>query len=369
MMYCTQCGKELPENTAFCTACGARMMPAVGASPTHTPAFIPPQAPAYIEPASYAPVPLPMKSGLTFRNSGLGLVLIGILLIVVHIIAFSLPMFANINNIINIFRQFAVLAAIGFAVVLSMRAKGPDLSIGSVMGLSAILTASFGLSTGSIWAGLLIALIITAFIGLVNGVFSVYFRVPAVIITIITGALSYSIGLLITEGSPIMGPFPTLNDIPAAGLLLLFITFIIAFLLVLLTPLGLPKHRRDKSARPLSFIFGYVASSVIAAFAGLFMVLRLSAAMPTLGAGYEVYILFIFAVVYSIRAFDNGVAPVLFSIVPAWILCVLTNVLSLMSFPFYVQSLINGTLALIFGIMAYICRYEKQDAMLNLMSS
>lgn len=355
MIYCTQCGKELPENGEFCTACGTKATPAVSKAPNETPECVLPR--------------LTAKSSATFRNSGLGLVLTGVVLIAVHILALSTPMFAHYMNLVNLFRQFAVSAAIGFAVVLSMRAKGPDLSLGSVMGLSAVLTASIGLSFGSIWIGLLAALAVSAVIGLVNGVFTVYFRVPAVIITIITGAVAYSISLLIAQGSPIMGPFPTLDDIPSAALLLLIITLAIAFLLVLFTPLGLPKHKRDKNIRPVSFMLAYVASSVIAVFAGFFMVLRVGAALPTLGVGYEVSILFIFAVVYSSRILDNRVAPVLFSMIPAWILCVLTNSLALMASPFYIQSLISGALALIFGILAFICRNDKQNAMLNLMSS
>jgi ribose transport system permease protein len=204
---------------------------------------------------------------------------------------------------------------------------------------------------------------------LINGLFSAYFRVPAVIITIITGALAYSVSLLVSQGSPIMGPFPTLEDMPSAAFLLIFLTLIIAFLLVLLTPLGQPKHKRERTARPVSYMFAYISSSVIAVFAGFFMMLRLGAAVPTLGTGYEINILFIFAVVYSSRALDNRIAPVLFSIIPAWILCVLTNVLSLMAYPFYVQSLINGALTLVFGILAFICRNEKQTEMLNLISN
>jgi len=361
MTDCTHCGSELPEDAFFCTACGAAVLHASVAGAT---------APENAPPSSHIPSPLPTNNGLTFRNSGIGLVLTGMLLIAVHIFAFSSsPMFAHFTNIVNLFRQFAVASAIGFAVVLSMRAKGPDLSVGSVMGLSAVIISSIGLSTGSVWIGLLVALVVSAVIGLINGVFSVYFRVPAVIITIITGALAYSISLLLSQGKYITGSYPSLEDVPAASLLLIIITFIIAFLLVLLTPLGLPKHKREKNLRPVSFMFAYVASAINAVFAGFFLVLRLHGAQAGLGTGYEVNVLFIFAVVYSSRVLDNRVAPVIFSVIPAWILCVLTNTIMLLSYPMYVQSLIGGALALVFGILAYICRHEKQNAMLSLMSN
>ena len=354
MTYCSRCGNELPEGTSFCTACGAAASPAPDNAP----------------PAPHEPSLPPPSNGLTFRNSGVGLVLTGVLLIAVHILAFvSSPMFTHFANILNLLKQFAVASAIGFTVVLSMRAKGPDLSVGSVMGLSAVIISSISLSAGSVWTGLLVALTVSVVIGLINGMFSVYFRVPAVIITIITGALAYSISLLISNGKYLTGSHPSLEDVPAASFLLIFITFVIAFMLVLLTPLGQPQHKREKNFRHVSFLFAYVASAVIAVFAGFILVLRLGGAQSGLGSGYEVNVLFIFAVVYSSRALDNRVAPVLFSVIPAWILCVLTNALALMGSQLYVQSLICGILALIFGILAYVCRHEKQNAMLSLMSN
>lgn len=351
MTYCIQCGKELTQDTAFCTGCGAEA----------------PQS-ALSTPAADNTPPAPANTGVTFRNSGIGLLLTGVLLIAVHILAFaSSPMFLHFSNIANLLRQFAVAAAIGFAVVLSMRAKGPDLSVGSVMGLSAVIVSSIGLSSGSVWIGLLAALAVSIVIGSINGIFSVYFRVPAVIITIITSALAYSISLLISQGQFITGPFPSLKDVPAASFILILMTFSLAFLLIMLTPLGLPQHKREKNLRPVSFVFAYVASAVIAVSAGFFLVLRLGGAQSGLGAGYEVNVLFIFAVVYSIRVLDNRIAPVLFSIIPAWILCVLNNALALMGSQFYIQNLISGSLALIFGILAYVCRAEKRKAMLSLM--
>ena len=71
--------------------------------------------------------------------------------------------------------------------------------------------------------------------------------------------------------------------------------------------------KRDKDAQPISFMFAYVGSAAIAVLAGFFLLLRVGAGMPTIGVNSELPTLLIFAVVYSSRALDNRIAPVLFS--------------------------------------------------------
>ena len=63
MKYCTCCGKELPEDTAFCTGCGAKTTPTADTAPP-----------------SYALPPMAPKSGITFRNV-LGFILPAMMLI------------------------------------------------------------------------------------------------------------------------------------------------------------------------------------------------------------------------------------------------------------------------------------------------
>ena len=235
MEYCVKCGTSLPENMAFCVACGTRVAP-LPASPFITPVRT-------------------EKSANTFLNTGLGFVLMGALLLLIIGTGLFLSNFYDSRNLINVFRQFAVFASISFSAALTVRAKGPDLSIGSVVGLSAVLIAWFSVMTGSVYTRLIIALIISSIIGLINGVCAVYLRVPAIVISIVTGSIATGIGYLLSNGQPIMGSFTdfavlTVGGVPLGALILLCITFIPAFLLVLLTRLGIPTYKRDPAARP-----------------------------------------------------------------------------------------------------------------------
>jgi ribose transport system permease protein len=323
----------------------------------------PPQpAPRAYETASAVPV-APLSAGKgNFLNTGLGFVLIGVLLIAAQAVAFISPMFFNLQNLGNLFISFIPSAAIGFAAVLSSRAKGPDLSIGSVAGLTSVIVALNAVGSGSLITGLLIALIVGAGIGLINGVCTVYLRIPAVIITTVTGLLSYFIGILITEGQTITPGFPRYDDITGFAFLLLLVTFAIAFLLILFTRLGQPSYKRDKDARPISFMFAYVGSAVIGVLAGFFLMLRLGAGMPGIGTNSELLILFVFAVVYSTRALDNRIAPVLFAMVPAWIWTLLSNGLNLLNVSSFTHYIVTAAITLVFVVLAYVCRYERRRA-------
>ncbi len=86
--FCTECGKELPENITFCTECGTKLE-AVEPSPTSQPAPVINQAqPAYIPPA-------PMQDN-TNKVVGTGLY-IGLMLL------FALPLIGFIACIIMAF--------------------------------------------------------------------------------------------------------------------------------------------------------------------------------------------------------------------------------------------------------------------------
>ena len=357
MTYCSKCGKPLQQSDAnFCTSCGVRLAPA--------PAYAPPP-PAYAPPVYTPPPPAPAPpmaaDRATFRNTGLGFVLIGILLVAALGLAFFSPMFFSIGNLENLFWSFVTYAIIGFAAVLSSRAKGPDLSVGYVAGLTSVIVALNAADSGSLLTGLVIALVVGAAVGFVNGVCSVYLRISAVIVTLITGFFAYFTGMLISQGYPITPGFSR-DNITGIAFLLLIVTFAVAFLLVLFTRLGQPSFKRDKEARLISFIFAYVGSAVIAVLAGLFLTLRLGVGMPTIGTHKELPILFIFAVVYSSRALDNRIAPVLFSLVPAWVWALLSNGLALLSVDVYTQNLITAAITLVFMVLARVCRFERRRA-------
>src|SRR5450756_1556674 len=81
MMFCTKCGKEVPEGSAFCTNCGAQMAEAQppGAAP-------PPPGPAPAQAA--VPVTKP-KSNKTLIGVMIGVVALLVIVAVVLVLVFA----------------------------------------------------------------------------------------------------------------------------------------------------------------------------------------------------------------------------------------------------------------------------------------
>lgn len=220
MAYCSQCGKPLQQVDAnFCNSCGARLRPASAyASPQ--PAYTPP---AYTPPPSAPAAPLSTDRA-TFRNTGMGYILPAALLIIALLMGTANPLFLVDVNLGNILMQWAVYAAIAFAAVLPARAKGPDLSVGSVMALSGVIIGQAVQGGGPWLSGLLLAIVAAAVVGAINGVINGVIRIRSILLTIlisaaVTVAVSFivrRIALGLTDGYPIIADVPGISPSLAA---------------------------------------------------------------------------------------------------------------------------------------------------------
>ena len=63
------------------------------------------------------------------------------LLVVVALISFSTPYFLTTDNLMGVFRSFSLIAIMSIGMVMVIITGGIDLSVGSVMGLSSLVTA------------------------------------------------------------------------------------------------------------------------------------------------------------------------------------------------------------------------------------
>lgn len=215
------------------------------------PAYAPPQ-PAYATPA-YTPPAAPIApltaNQFTFRNTGMGFILPVLLLIISLFMGMIHPVFLSIENISVIFKQSTVYAAITFAAVLPARAKGSDLSFGNVVSLSSVIIGLALQSGGSSFSGLLLAILAAAVVGAVNGVANGVIRVRSILLTVlisaaVTGVVSFIVGQIalgLTDGYAIRTDVPAIS-LNMAAIMLLLISFALAFFLNLGTKLGTPLY-------------------------------------------------------------------------------------------------------------------------------
>lgn len=109
--------------------------------------------------------------------------------------------FLSGNNLINIFRQAATIAVIAVGMTFVIACAEIDLSVGSVAGLSSVVTAmtisSFGLVPGII-AGLAVG----AIIGAINGSLVSLLGIPSFLVTLGMLGIAFGLAQWITASAP-----------------------------------------------------------------------------------------------------------------------------------------------------------------------
>lgn len=346
MNNCSHCGKELNDNAAFCTDCGVSVnqpQQAVYAPMAYNVA--PPYAPtAYNTPTTHH----------TFLNSYLGIILFAMLFFIFLLTGLiASPHFLVFQNLSNVLRSAVIMLPLALSAALTTRAKGVDLSVGSVMALSSIIIAKTIESSGSWVTGLLIALAVCAAIGAANGALTVYLKLPALAVTAVMYFIVYGICRLMAS-MPIRATNDSLNALSNSTLgTLVFCVLCVAaaFILIMLTPLGKPMIGREKKKEP-SYMLAYIVGAVFASFAGLLFVSRVQMALPSLGYNYAIFAAFVAGCIASSRLLDNRYTPAVIALAATLIWSIMINVLTLLSIDSYTQLIFIVLITAVFVALA-----------------
>lgn len=271
--------------------------------------------------------------------------------------------FLTISNFKVILTNYAAIGVVAAVMALLVIAGQVDMSVGSNIGLSGMVTAiamtSWGMPAG---AGVLIGVGTGALVGLVNGVLCAYFRFSPIIVTL--GMLSVLRGatLLINpiEVAGLGDTFFWIGNGTLAGMpVLLWVVFAVFLLsagFLSLTvwgryvyAVGVNPQAAFLAALPVRpVVLGlYVATGTAAGLAGVLLAARLDGASPgSLGLQMELQTLTI--VLLGGVAFAGGRGHI-FGVFTAWVfLGVLDNGLVLLNVPPFVQLVASG-LALVFA--------------------
>jgi ribose/xylose/arabinose/galactoside ABC-type transport system permease subunit len=222
------------------------------------------------------------------------------------IFAHNFNTFQNIESIM-IFSVEIGLLALGETLVITSGFGGIDLSVGSMVGLSAIIIGELIGKLGvNMWLAIIIGLLAGIGAGLFNGLMIVYAKIPPLLTTLATMYLYSSLALLVSMDQ--YGNAMPISNFPSAysifgqstilGIPLQFILFfvpitIILYLLVQKTIFG--KHLlatgTDEIVAKLSGInvknirlWVYTISGLLAAIAALIETSRIASARPDLGS-------------------------------------------------------------------------------------
>lgn len=108
-----------------------------------------------------------------------------LILIVVGITTINNHHFADANSIQQLLTGASLIALLGVGETLVIVTRNVDLSVGSVLGLSAYIVGDlFKHQHIPVWSGFVIGIAIGALIGAINGLVTVVMRVPSLVVTL-----------------------------------------------------------------------------------------------------------------------------------------------------------------------------------------
>ncbi|MCI0518705.1 MAG: ABC transporter permease [Chloroflexi bacterium] len=292
--------------------------------------------------------------------------------LIVLFIGFSLasPNFFQFDNIIGILLATAVNGVLALGVTFVIITGGIDLSVGTVMTFSAVMTGVFV----TFWKlpiplGIFAGLCAGGLAGLVNGLVISKMKVPPFIATLGMLYATKGLSLVISGLKPIyfndtpvfrelamgsaLGRIIPGFDVPNA-VLVLFIAAIIASLILSKTVLGRYDFAlgSNEEATRLSGVNVdgwktaiYALCGMFSGLGGVLMAARLNSAQPSLGSGYELDA--IAAVVIGGTSLSGGEGSILGTIIGAFIISVLTNGLRILSVPQEWQMVVTGAIVVL----------------------
>src|SRR6266571_4960480 len=122
--------------------------------------------------------------GLVNRVRELGLLVV--LLLVILIVGVQAPRFLSIDNFEQILLSVAILAIAAVGETLVVLTRNVDLSVGSMVGVTAFVTAYFfkQLPGSNLLLGILLGCALGLVLGMVNGLIVSFGRVPAIVATL-----------------------------------------------------------------------------------------------------------------------------------------------------------------------------------------
>lgn len=284
-------------------------------------------------------------------------------------------------NMVNVIRQVSAIGIIGVGMTFVIITLGIDLSVGSILGLSAVVAASLAQVPGGalvkfegidvpVLVAVLAGLGVGALAGFTNGILIAKFRLAPFIATLGMMSIARGLAYIYTgDGRPFSGLKPEYNylgqgylfndpNAPLSGIPLPVVLFV-AVALIATFVLSYTKFGRytyaiggnEVAARvsgiriPRVTIIIYTLSGLLAGLAGVLWSARIGSGNSTLGQGIELDA--ITAVIVGGTSFKGGIGKIWGTVVGALLIGTINNGLDLLNVSPFLQIVVKGCIIIV----------------------
>jgi erythritol transport system permease protein len=285
--------------------------------------------------------------------------------------------FMTSGNWLNVARQASLTAILGVGMTFVILTAGIDLSVGSMVALSAVSGALMIDKHGwGMWEAVLLMLGVGALLGMINGLIITIGKIPPFIVTLGTMQIYRGAASQLTSGQPIsflnkkvpdwdiwgtrsLGPFPS-------PVIIAFVTFLIGFLILRYTRLGLYIYAIGGNETATRFsgvqidryiLAVYTFMGICCGVAAIMLTSRLNSAKADFATGEELNA--IAAVVIGGAALTGGRGTVGGTLLGAFVIGFLSDGLVIVGVSAYWQTVFTGAV-IVLAVLLNSIQYGRR---------
>jgi ribose transport system permease protein len=277
------------------------------------------------------------------------------------------PDFLKASNLLAIVDRIVVIAVIAIGMTMVIIAGGIDLSVGSLIAVSAVIGTLVMKRLGGVdapaWAvpvGFAAGTAACGIVGALGGWIVAQFSVAPFITTLAIMMVGRGLAFMITGGFSI---YQVPKALPWLGqgrtleapntVLLVIVLYALAHVFMAHTRMGRyiyavggNKEAARLSGVPVSLVtvFVYIVSSLAAGLGGCIQASQINTGTPNMGTMYELYV--IAAVVVGGTSLSGGSGKMLGTLIGAFIISVIQNGMNLLGIESYTQQVVLGAVIL-----------------------
>ncbi|WP_062532852.1 ABC transporter permease [Jeotgalibaca dankookensis] len=283
------------------------------------------------------------------------------LIVLFVVLSFSSSYFFTIGNLTTVLRQVSVVGIITVSMTMIILTGGIDLSVGSMLGLCAVILAKLMVQGTNMILAIIITLVVGTILGLFNGFLINEINISPLISTLGTMTIFSGATYILTGGEGIFG-FPSQFSFIGQGYVwnvpvpIIILVFVYAFGFFVLNNTRYGRYLYGIGANEKASILSgvnvkkvkyiaYAMSGLLSSLASVVMLSRVNSALPNLGSGLEFDV--VTAVVLGGISVNGGEGKLQGVVIGLLIIAILSNGMVLLGVGNYFQTVVKGLVLLI----------------------